>query len=224
MPAKDPARQPLSRQRILDAALAMVDREGVEALSMRKLAGELHVEPMSLYRYADGKEGVFEGVVELVFAEAHAVLDADPEGESPSARGEIHRIALALYRVAVSHPHVLPLLTGRLITVPLVRRPRSVLRLPERVLTRLRAEGIDDRTAVDTYRAFSAWVLGYVIVDLRAVVDEPEEDDPAYRYGLHQLHRDFPMLRELAPILAEGGGERQFLSGLDALLDGLGIP
>jgi AcrR family transcriptional regulator len=219
MASKAAGRQPLSRQRILDTALAIVDREGIQALSMRRLAADLDVEPMSLYRYADGKEGVHEGLVELVFAEAHAVLDADPAGESPTARGEMHRIGLALYRVAVAHPHVLPLLTGRLMTVPLARRPASVLRLPERVLARLAAEGVPDGKAVGAYRAFSAWVLGYVIVDLRAVVDQPEEVEPALRYGLYQLRRDYPALRHVAPLLAEGGGEGEFLTGLDALLD-----
>ncbi|NUU22067.1 MAG: TetR family transcriptional regulator [Streptomycetaceae bacterium] len=216
------SRGKLSREAVLAAALDVVDREGLEALSMRRLAADLGVEPMALYHHASSKEGLLDGLVERVFDEAHQRLDAGTAKRKP--RAELHRVALTFYDVATSHAQVLPLVTTRLLSVPLARRPGSVLRLPERVLTLLIDAGVDERSAIGAYRAFSAWVLGYAIVDLRAVVDAPEEPDPAFRLGLHRLHMDYPRLRALAPIMAEGGGEAEFRKGLDALMDTWGVP
>ncbi|MCF2530294.1 TetR family transcriptional regulator [Yinghuangia soli] len=218
---RESGRGRLSREIVLTTALALVDREGLDALSMRKLAGELGVEPMALYHYAENKDALLDGLVELMFDETHQALDAGPE--ETGVRAEMHRIALAFYRAANTHPQVLPLVVSRLLTVPLVRRPAPVLRLPERVLARLAAEGVDGPSAIRAYRACSAWALGFAIIDLRAVVDAPDETDPGFRLGLHRLRKDYPMLRSLAPVMAEGGGEPEFLAGLDALLDGLGI-
>jgi AcrR family transcriptional regulator len=62
-------RAPLSRERVLDAALALADESGVESLSMRKLAKELGVEAMSLYNHVASKEDLLNGLVDRVFAE-----------------------------------------------------------------------------------------------------------------------------------------------------------
>lgn len=220
--APAPERGRLSRGLVLGTALELVDREGLDALSMRRLAAELGVEPMALYHHATNKDGLLDGLVETVFAEAHARLDAGRPARK--TRNELHRIGRALYEVASSHPNMLPLVTVRLLHVPLARRPDSVLRLPERVLDVMVKAGVDGRRAIAAYRAFSGWVLGYTIVDLRAVVDAPDEPDPAFRLGLYRLHSEFPNLRELAPVMATGGGEREFIAGLDALLDAWGIP
>lgn len=218
----EPARARLSRERVLAAALELVDAEGLDALSMRRLAADLGVEAMALYHHADGKDGVLDGLVEVIFAEAERRLD---EGRpARKVRAELHRIGRTLLAVASSHPHVLPLVTTRLLSVPLARRPAPVLRLPERVMALLVDAGVDRRSAVGAYRAFSGWVLGYAVVDLRAVVDAPDDPEPAIRLGLHRLRTDFPHLRELAPLMAEGGGASEFVRGLDALMDAWKVP
>jgi AcrR family transcriptional regulator len=212
----------LTRQRVLGTALALVDREGLDALSMRRLAADLDVEAMALYRYAPGKEALLAGLVEQIFGELHERLDA---GEAlPGLREELHRLGQAAYQVAASHPHVMPLLVTRLITVPTTQRSAPELRMPERVFAALHAAGVDDRTAVATYRAFSVWVLGSAIVDRRVSVDTADEPEPAFRLGLHRLHRDYPRLRALAPIIAESDGAEDFRVGLEALFDSLGLP
>lgn len=219
-----PAR--LSRERVLASALELVDREGLSALSMRLLGADLGVEAMSLYRYVPGKEALVDGLVEALYLQLEDRLDQAPvSAPAPTAgdfeqRADLQRIALTMYQVCIDHPQVVPLLSTRMMAVPLARRPLPVLRDHERVLTLLRDAGLDEAQSATVLRAFTAWVLGYTSVDLRAMVDNPEEPDPAFRFGLHRLPaKDLPRLRESTPALAERGGPEGLAAGLDALLD-----
>ncbi|NUK28131.1 TetR/AcrR family transcriptional regulator [Streptomyces lunaelactis] len=234
----------LSRERVLAAALELVDREGLSALSMRRVGAELGVEAMALYRYAPSKDALLDGLVEALFIELQDYLDAtdtdtdtdahaagtgageaeataagsSPEG--PEWRTELHRIALATYRVALAHPQVVPLVATRMLAVPLAQRPLAVLLDHERVLTLFEEAGLDENKASLAFRAFNSWVLGYIFVELRAMVDNPEESDPAFRLGLHRMPvQELPRLRRTAPALAEHGGPEGLAAGLSALLD-----
>ncbi|GAB2762241.1 TetR/AcrR family transcriptional regulator [Streptomyces bullii] len=214
----------LSRERVLASALALVDREGLSALSMRRLGTELGVEAMALYRYAASKDALLDGLVEALFLELEERLAAEPEpagtAQSPAWRSGLHRVARTMYDVCLAHPRAVPLLATRMLAVPLARRPAAVLRNHERVLVLLRGAGFDAATASAVFRAFTAWLLGYVAVELQPMVDNPEEPDPAFRLGLHRLPaQELPTLRETAASLAEGGGPEGLAAGLDALLD-----
>ncbi|UUU43904.1 TetR/AcrR family transcriptional regulator [Streptomyces sp. NBC_00162] len=220
------ARSPLSRQRVLEAALRVVDDEGLDGLSMRRVAGELGVETMALYRYTPSKDDLLDGLVENLFIELEQELDSAASAVSILRdeaalpwREALLGIARAMYRVALAHPHVIPLVAVRPFTVPMARRPPAVLRAHERVLALLHTAGLDEETTLKIYRAFISWVLGYIVIELREVVDNPDEPDPAFRLGLHRLPvKDFPLLRSLGPALAVRGGEEQLAAGLDALL------
>ncbi|NGO09059.1 TetR family transcriptional regulator [Streptomyces sp. HC44] len=214
----------LSRERVLASALELVDREGLGALSMRRLGAELGVEAMALYRYAASKDALLDGLVEALYLELEERLAAEPEApvtaEAPAWRTGLHRIARATYDVCLAHPQAVPLLATRMLAVPLARRPAAVLRDHERVLALLRAAGLDEATASAVFRAFTAWLLGYASVELRPMVDNPDESDPAFRLGLHRLSpQELPTLRETATTLAERGGPEGLAAGLDALLD-----
>ncbi|TQJ91459.1 TetR/AcrR family transcriptional regulator [Streptomyces sp. SLBN-31] len=212
----------LSRERVLASALELVDREGLSALSMRRLGAELGVEAMALYRYAAGKDALLDGLVEALYLELAERLDAGPDADADAApwRTELHRVARITYEVCMAHPHVVPLLTTRMLAVPLARRPLAVLKDHERVLDLLRRAGLDDAGTADLFRAFTAWLLGYVSVELRPMVDNPDEEDPAFRLGLHRMPpQDLPGLRRTAPALTERGGAEGLAVGLDALLD-----
>ncbi|MEU0657632.1 TetR/AcrR family transcriptional regulator C-terminal domain-containing protein [Streptomyces lavendulocolor] len=264
----------LSRERVLVAALGVVDAEGLSALSMRRLGTELGVEAMSLYRYLPGKGALLDGLVEALYQQVEEYLareagdvpegwgapeaadapatgappasraapetqaapqaqpgapearpgagapEARPGSEGPGWRAGLQRIAHAVYAVGLRHPEVVPLLATRMLSVPLARRPAAVLRVDENVLRLLHEGGLDTDTATAAHRAFTAWLLGYLLVDLRAMVDAPEEPDPAFRLGLHRLPaHDFPRLRESAPSLAGRGGRAELSAGVDALLD-----
>lgn len=208
----------LSRERVLASALELVDRDGLSALSMRRLGAELGVEAMALYRYAAGKDALLDGLVEALHLELEERLAAD--SAAADWRAELGRIARATYDVCLAHPQVVPLLSTRMLAVPLARRPLATLRHHERVVALLEGAGLGtDRSAV-VFRAFTAWVLGYVSVELQAMVDNPEEPDPAFRLGLHHMPpQELPRLRATAPALAEPGGPEGLVAGLDALLD-----
>ncbi|WP_238697597.1 TetR/AcrR family transcriptional regulator C-terminal domain-containing protein [Streptomyces sp. E2N166] len=160
------------------SALKVVDRDGLPGLSMRGLG----IDAMALYRYASGKDELLDGLVGAFFLEVEADLGPDTDGDW---RAGLHRVALATYRVAMRHPNVVPLLATRLLSSPLARRPEPVLRGDERVLALL--AGLGDRRALALHRAFTAWLLGYLFVELRAMDDVPEERDPAFRLGLHRI-------------------------------------
>ncbi|MEU4998621.1 TetR/AcrR family transcriptional regulator [Streptomyces sp. NPDC021622] len=210
----------LSRERVLATAVEVVDRDGLTGLSMRKLGAELGVEAMALYRYAPSKSDLLDGLVEAFCLELEADLAEQPEEPQVADwQRELHRIALATYRVALRHPNVVPLLATRLLSTPLARRPTAVLRSDERVLALLRDAGLSDRRTVRLHRAFTAWLLGYLLVELRAMDDEPGEPDPAFRLGLHRMPaQEFPQLRAIALALDDRGGPGQLAAGLDALL------
>ncbi|MFI1657253.1 TetR/AcrR family transcriptional regulator [Streptomyces sp. NPDC020472] len=221
-------RRRLSRERVLAAALDVVDHEGLSALSMRRVAAELDVEAMALYRYAPSKDALLDGLVEQLYTELAEDLAREepaplgPAAELPEWRAELLRGACALYRIALAHPHVVPLLATRLLAVPLARRPLAVLQAHEQVLALLDRAGLDEQGVVTAYRAVTGWVLGYIFSDLRAMVENPDEPDPAFRLGLHLMPaRELPRLRETAPSLAEKGGYQELTDGLDALLDGI---
>ncbi|MFJ6777175.1 TetR/AcrR family transcriptional regulator [Kitasatospora sp. NPDC091257] len=217
----------LSRPLVLGAAVALVDREGLGALTMRRLAAELGVESMALYRYTPGKEALIDGLVEAYFDEINARLRADSTGGShPDGwRAELRRIARAFAATAHAHPEILPLVATRPLAVPVARRPVSVLDLTEHILAVLGRAGFDDAGALTVYRTFVAWNLGCLLVDKRQVVDNPSEPDPALRLGLHRLPAaDYPRLRALVPRFADFDHEAEMLSGLDSLLDGVPEP
>ncbi|WP_306819992.1 hypothetical protein [Streptomyces sp. DSM 40750] len=122
------------------------------------------------------------------------------------------------YSVALRHPHAVPLPATRMPAVPLARRPTAVPRDRERVLALLQQAGLDAAAVARTHRAYTAWLLGYVFVELRAMVDAPEESDPAFRLGLIPP-QGLPRLRAAAADLAEREGPEGRAAGLDALLD-----
>jgi hypothetical protein len=102
----------------------------------------------------------------------------------------------------------------------MARRPLPVLRSHERVLALLEKAGLEESTTAAAFEAVLGWLLGYVSVELRPMVDNPDEPDPAFRLGLHRLpSQELPTLRRLAPAVAERGGPEGLATGLDALLD-----
>src|SRR5215217_6386785 len=100
-------RRPLSRRRILEAAVRFVDREGLDALSMRKLGSELGVEAMSLYNHVPNKSALLDGMVEVLLGE----LEIPPEDEGWERR--VKEAYRAFRRLAHEHPNVFPLLVVR---------------------------------------------------------------------------------------------------------------
>lgn len=111
------SRKPLSRERVLAAAIALVDTHGIQALTMRRLASDLNVEAMSLYYHLPDKEALLDGVVETVIAEIGAAVGRlDPNG-GEDWRTRLRQQFLAARQVMLRHPWA-PGLLGSRRTIP----------------------------------------------------------------------------------------------------------
>ncbi len=206
----------LSREIVLAAALELVDAEGLEALTMRRLGQELGRDPMGLYRYAESRADVLDGVSELVFNEL-AVFPDDPDWQA-----QLRRIAHDLRLLALRHPNVVPLLVTRPLSTPLGLRPLGTLRPLEQILSLLIDAGFAPTDALHVYRAYYGYLYGHILNELQEFVVDPDENEALLRLGLHRLPaKDFPRLRALAPVLADYDGMAELDEGLTILLNGL---
>lgn len=210
-------RPALTRERVLAAALQIIDDGGVEALSMRRLGHVLDRDPMRLYRYAASKDALLDGLVELVLSDL-TVAQAD-NGDWEQA---LRRTAHSFRSIALAHPHIVPLLVTRPLATPLGLRPLGALRPLEALLELFSAAGFDAHGALHAYRFFFGFLHGHVLTELQERVHDPEETDDLLRLGLYRLpRREFPRLRSLAAALATYDGERELNQGLDIVLAGL---
>ncbi|WP_078660984.1 TetR/AcrR family transcriptional regulator [Streptomyces sp. NRRL B-24484] len=206
----------LSRERMLACALEIIDCDGVEKLSMRRLARALDHDPMSLYRYAANKAALLDGVAETVLGQL-TVDSTDPDWAA-----QLRAVARDYRRLALEHPNVVPLLVTRPLATPLALRPRGTLRPLEAVLALLTRAGFDGPDALHIYRALFGFLHGHVLNELQELIDNPEETDDLLRLGLHRLPLgEFPLLRSLATALATYDGAAELERGLDILLTGL---
>lgn len=211
-----PRETPLTRELVLRAALEIIDRDGVDGLSMRRLGQALGRDPMALYRHAANKAALLDGVAELVLDQ----LTVDTTDDDWA--GELRAVAHAYRNLALTHPNVVPLLVTRPLATPLALRPLGTLRPLEAVLDLLTRAGFTDIDALHIYRSLFGFLHGHVLDELQELVDNPEETDDLLRLGLHRLPlREFPRLRALAPVLAAYDGAAELERGLDILLSGL---
>jgi TetR/AcrR family transcriptional regulator, tetracycline repressor protein len=199
-------RQPLSRRRVLEEAVRFVDREGLEALTMRKLGAELGVEAMSLYNHVPNKGALLDGMVEVLLGE----LEIPARSRDWEVR--IREGYRAFRRLAHEHPNVFPLL---------VNRPPVTMDgvwLVEEVLQTLREAGFGREEALHTFRSLSSYTFGYAMAEIRGFALEPDGS----RLGARRLSpEEFPNLYELGPQLERVDHDAEFEFGLDLLLSGL---
>ncbi len=210
------SRTRLTREHVLSTALEMIDRDGIEGLSMRRLGQALHRDPMTLYRHAANKTALLDGVAEMVLDQ----LTLEPS--APDWGGQLRVIARDFRALALAHPHVVPLLVTRPLATPLALRPLGTLRPLEACLELLTRAGFTEVDALHIYRSFFGFLHGHVLNELQELVENPEESDDLLRLGLHRLPlTQFPLLRGLAPVLAAYDGAAELERGLDILLSGL---
>jgi len=196
-------RRPLSPERVVAAALRLVDRRGLEALSMRRLGGALGVEAMSLYKHVPGKPALLDLLVERVLSE----VAPPPPGASWERR--IRHVAVELRRVSLAHPHVFPLLATR---VPASAQALAPL---EALLGALVEAGLDDARALRHFWTFIAWSTGALLAETAALtgagaasLDVPPDVDAAA----------FPAFARLGAAVAACDFAAEYARGLDILL------
>jgi AcrR family transcriptional regulator len=206
----------ITRDVVLAAALEIIDSDGADGLSMRRLARALGRDPMILYRHAPNKAALLDGVAEIVLAQLK-VDTADRDWVS-----QLRTVARDYRALALAHPHVVPLLVTRPLATPLGLRPPGTLRPLEDVLELLTRAGYSGPDALHIYRALFGFLHGHVLDELQELVENPDETDDLLRLGLHRLPiTEFPLLRSLAHVLASYDGAAELERGLDILLTGL---
>ena len=206
----------ITRGMVLAAALEIIDHDGADGLSMRRLARAVNRDPTVLYRHAPNKAALLDGVAEIVLAQLK-VNPADPDWAT-----QLRAIARDYRRLALAHPHVVPLLVTRPLATPLALRPPGTLRPLEGILALLTRAGFDGPDALHIYRALFGFLHGHVLNELQELVENPDETDDLLRLGLHRLPiGEFPLLRSLASVLASYDGAAELERGLDILLAGL---
>jgi AcrR family transcriptional regulator len=217
--ARDPVRTgdgKITRELVLATALEIIDRDGVDALSMRRLGAALDRDPMILYRHAPGKAALLDGVVETLLAQ----LSVD--STAPDWTAQLRVVARDYRALALAHPNVVPLLVTRPLATPLALRPRGTLRPLEDLLALLTSAGFSGPDALHIYRAFFGFLNGHVLNELQELIENPDEADDLLRLGMHRLPlSEFPLLRGLAHALACYDGTAELERGLDILISGL---
>jgi len=214
-------RAPLDRRRILGAAVEFIDRNGLSALTMRRLGAALGVEAMALYRYVPGREQLLDGVVETVVDE----LYGDPDVHVHAAGGWqdfLQRLAHGVRRIALAHPEVFPLVATRPPAAPWVRPPLRSLRWVESLLATLVDSGFTAEAAVAAYRAYSSFLLGHLLLEVSqkgvqiSPADAPE-GVPDTGTDLSQ----YPLVVELEELLSRDESAAEFEEALENLLERL---
>ncbi|HWU85655.1 MAG TPA: TetR/AcrR family transcriptional regulator C-terminal domain-containing protein [Kofleriaceae bacterium] len=200
-----PKREALSRERILRAALAIVDLEGLGAISMRRIGDALGVEAMSLYNHVAGKAAILDGIFEIILAEMPAAWP------SSSWKSALRDRACALRVVLSAHPHALPLFATR----PAVT-PASIAHV-EAVLDVLRSAGFSASHALSAMQVLLAFVVGHTLAT-HSPAQPGEESRPAYD---ELSEAAFPRVLEVARLLPDHDVEQEFELGLEAMLEGL---
>ena len=199
-------RRPLSRPRVLEAAVKFADREGLDALSMRKLGADLGVEAMSLYNHVPNKDALLDGMVEVLLGE----LEVPPEEAGWEER--VRDAYRGFRRLARRHPNIFPLL---------VLRPPDTMDgvwLVEEFLKTMRGAGFDAATALYAFRTLSAYATGYAMAEIRGFAMEPGGG----RDGAAILPaEEFPNIAEVGEKLGGVDRDAEFEFGLDLILGGL---
>ena len=201
----------LSRGLILDAAVALVDREGLDGLSMRKLGAALGVEAMTLYHYVPSKAALLDGLVEWVLQ--HSATPA-ALADGPSWDRTLRRYAEALRTTLLGHPGVLPLFFTRPAVTP---QSLQALETGLRVLTEA---GFAPPTALDMINVLSIFVVGHAMAEA-STPELSRRGGPGSAAGLAQLNAgELPLVIQTARLAQDTDDESRFLFGLDALLFG----
>jgi AcrR family transcriptional regulator len=217
-------RAPLSKDRVLHAAIKLAARDGIESLTMRKLADELGAGAMSLYHYVPNKEELLDGMVDIVFSEI----------ELPSTdvdwKTAMRQRAISTRQVLNRHRWAVGLMESRMTPGP------SSLRLHNAVLGCLREAGFSIELTIQAYSVQDAYIYGFALQEKSLPFDSAEESAAVAEEQVRQFaelaeERQFAALAEEFPYLAEVVAGHvanvgydftaAFEYGLDLILDAL---
>ncbi len=205
-------RSRLSRQSVLDAAVALADEDGLDRFSMRRLAQELGVVPMALYKHVANKDELLDGMVDIVFGEI----------ESPSIdddwRAAMRRRAISARNALKRHGWAIGLME--------TRNPGPAnLQNHNAVTGCLREAGFSFEDAIHAYSVQDAYIYGFALQEKTLGFQKPDDAGRAAQRRAQAIDalNEYPYLAEIATKLPESGYDNavEFAWGLDLILDGL---
>jgi AcrR family transcriptional regulator len=209
MDKKRPAREPLSRQRILDAAVRLVDAEGLNALTMRRLAGELGVEGASLYKHIPNKAALHYGMMRTIFQE----MNPDYPRDETDWQGRLRAGMRSFRQLGLAHPRVFALLNR-----PWEANSPRV----ESELGSMIAAGFSVKQAAFSLRLLSSFVIGFVIWETSSIVRDPEElRDMELEADTSRFPEQYPNTIAARPYMRGPGMDESFEFGLTAAIEGI---
>ena len=210
-----PRRAPLSKERVLRAAVALADESGIDSLSMRRLAEELDVVPMALYKHVANKEQLLDGMVDVVIGEI------DPPVRGAAWKTAVRHRILAARRALLRHPWASRVLESRTDATPLV------LAYMDSMIGLFRAGGFSVDLTHHVMHAMGSRLLGFT----QELFDDSRSLDPEVRDMLiREMGKQFPHIVEIVKVVYHeadsvvGPGcddQAEFEFALDLLLDGL---
>jgi AcrR family transcriptional regulator len=206
-------RTPLSRERVLRAAVDLADRAGIESLSMRKLGQELGVDAMALYRHVRGKDDLLDGVLDVVVGEIKRPIAGD------GWKASLRELSMAARRVMLRHPWALHVLKDRGTSGP------ASLEHIEAVLAILRDGGFSVEVAHHALHVLDSRIFGFN----QALFEDSGAADrsPEVTAAMVRALAGYPRISELARSVSHDGDlgpcddDIEFAFGLDLILDGL---
>jgi AcrR family transcriptional regulator len=210
-----PVRVPLSKERVLRAAVELADKDGIDALSMRRLAKELGVEAMSLYNHVANKDEILAGILEIVTSEVEDPVTSD----DLDWKAAIRRSAISTHDTFLRHRWSCPLMMKTAAMIP------SRMRWMESLLRTLREAGFSPNLTHHAYHAleshitgFTLWQVNFPFTTREELIDMADDflreippDEYPYVIEHAQEHLDEPDPNE----------PTEFEFGLDLILDGL---
>jgi AcrR family transcriptional regulator len=210
-----PRRVPLSRERVLRAAVALADDAGIESLSMRKLAQELGVVPMALYKHVANKEELLDGMVDVVVGEI------DPPVRGTDWKSAVRQRILSARRALLRHPWASRVLESRTNPTPLV------LGYMDSMIGMFRAGGFSIDLTHHVMHTVGSRIFGFT---QELFEDSPSVDPETQATMPPEMARTYPYITELlmavyhdeASVVGPGCDDQfEFEFALDLLLDGI---
>jgi len=204
-------RVPLTRERILRAAVELADEQGIDAVSMRKLGHALGVEAMSLYNHVANKDDLLDGIADLVVGELES------QDESADWKAVMRGSAISLHEALLRHPWSAALAESRAQSGPIR------LRYLETLLGTLRRGGFSASGAYHANLWIDSYIYGYTLQEVAWPVEHDEVPQSAASFVERTPAGEFPHLVEIANAIADAEFDRStdFEDGLELVLDGL---
>lgn len=213
MPPDRPARRrrPVSRDRVLRAAISLADAGGLESVSMRKLGQVLRVEAMSLYKHVANKDDILNGMADLV------TNDFEAPSIETDWKAAIRRSAISAHEVLLRHPWASSLIESRQSAGP------ARLRYLDAVIGVLSAAGFPMPMVVRAIMALDSHTYGFVLQELAWPFDVEDAPEAAATFARSLPAGEYSNLLAMAEMVttAPGGVPVDFEFGLDLILDGL---